>query len=266
MSTVVLYFALSSAGWLIYHKPAFKGLVLDAETKEPIQGAVVEVVYERILAGLGPGWSAFPFDIRETLTDSHGMFQVPSYTTLIHPFSFNSFAKFIIKKPEYGYGSGDELFFSEDFGKEKEIDSWRGSVRDGNGPERYKSMVTFGIVELPKLKTREDRLKAITPPDGGISPLTLHDKTPILNKMIYNEEKALGLLDNRYGTHRTQPVIYKSDQSKILVKSGGNLPSYSEKALAASQHKDRQALTPPSQRVAGNGRDRVCKTPSDQTP
>ena len=44
----------SSQAWLIYHKPAFKGKVIDAETKKPIEGAVVVVVYKKILAGLGP--------------------------------------------------------------------------------------------------------------------------------------------------------------------------------------------------------------------
>ncbi|MBI3583826.1 MAG: hypothetical protein HY096_07745, partial [Nitrospinae bacterium] len=27
--------------WMVYHKPAFKGKVIDAETKKPIEGAVV---------------------------------------------------------------------------------------------------------------------------------------------------------------------------------------------------------------------------------
>jgi len=41
---VVLMTTSSEAGWLIYHKPEFKGRVLDTETKEPIEGAVVVVV------------------------------------------------------------------------------------------------------------------------------------------------------------------------------------------------------------------------------
>jgi len=35
----------SFAGWLIYHKPEFKGKVIDAKTKEPLEGAVVVVAY-----------------------------------------------------------------------------------------------------------------------------------------------------------------------------------------------------------------------------
>ena len=32
--------------WMVYHKPDFKGNVIDAETKEPLAGAVVVVIYE----------------------------------------------------------------------------------------------------------------------------------------------------------------------------------------------------------------------------
>lgn len=38
----------SYASWLIYHKPEFKGMVIDAETKEPIEGAVVVAVYYKV--------------------------------------------------------------------------------------------------------------------------------------------------------------------------------------------------------------------------
>ena len=40
------------AGWLIYHKPAFKGKVINAETKGPIEGAVVVVTYTKETLGI----------------------------------------------------------------------------------------------------------------------------------------------------------------------------------------------------------------------
>jgi len=196
---ITFFLSVPSHAWLIYHKPAFKGKVIDAETKMPIEGAVVVVVYEKIVAGLGPGWSAFPFDIREALTDSDGLFQVPSYTTLIQPFSLNSFVNFIIFKPGYGQyhpmnisagmGFGSDLlesFFSEDFGKEREV------ILFTNIPlkPRKAYMVTFGVVELPKLKTLEERRKNIP---SLPSELNLLEKQTNLIRLINEEEVNLGL-------------------------------------------------------------------------
>lgn len=186
-----------SQAWLIYHKPSFMGMVIDAETKEPIAGAIVVIVYKRILAGLGPGWSAFPFDVRETLTDSNGIFQVPSYTTLMHPFSFNSYVNFIIFKPGYGnypynqIPSGikprdEEVFFSEDFGKECEIELPVGKKTE-SGWQKFR--VPYGIVELPKLKTREERLKASRIDIDSM----FRNRTPIFNKLILDEREALSI-------------------------------------------------------------------------
>ena len=48
ISIFILNSSPSFAIWPIYHKPEFKGKVIDAETKEPIEGAVVVVVYNKI--------------------------------------------------------------------------------------------------------------------------------------------------------------------------------------------------------------------------
>jgi ankyrin repeat protein len=198
--------------WLVYHKPAFKGKVIDATTKKPIEGAVVVVVYEKIEAGLGPGWSAFPFDARETLTDKDGVFQVSSYTTVIHPFSFNSHVNFIIFKPGYGqfhpinmaestlFGSDRlEHFFSEDFGKEKELYLYD-VLRDREDNEHgrptsgrlYKTF--FGVVELPKLNTWEERRNAMPSLGGDFPP----EKIRELRKAEYLEELELGLVTVKF--------------------------------------------------------------------
>ena len=88
ISAVVLFINCtpSNAGWLIYHKPEFKGKVIDAETKEPIEGAVVVVVYNKhsLLSGPGGGYSSV-IKVKEALTDQNGEFHFPSYTTMIQP-------------------------------------------------------------------------------------------------------------------------------------------------------------------------------------
>src|SRR3989338_7708901 len=103
LTALVFVFLLSSrsfAGWLIYHKPEFKGKVIDAETKEPIEGAVVVVVYNKhtLISGPGGGHSSV-IKVKETLTDKKGEFYFPSYTTLIQPNSIEDNAEFIIYKP-----------------------------------------------------------------------------------------------------------------------------------------------------------------------
>ncbi len=156
--------------WMVYHKPEFKGKVIDAETKEAIEGAVVVVVYEKypIISGPGGGSQSI-MDIKEILTNTKGEFYFPSYTTLIQPFSIEGSATFIIFKPGYGsfpnyhvsppkVGINPEEFFSRGrIGEEGEIE-WKGIGT--------KTKVTFGIVELPKLKTREERIKAKPAPVG----------------------------------------------------------------------------------------------------
>lgn len=181
-----------SHAWLICHKPAFQGKVLDAETKQPIEGAVVVVVYERIVAGIGPGWSAFPFDAKETLTGNDGTFRVSSYTTLIHPFAFNSFVRFIIYKPGYGRFSPvnighktefglelQERFFSENFGKRFEILL----SPDITSISREKYTLTFGVVELAKLKTDEER-RSVWMSANIFSRHIKPESLPILDKYI----------------------------------------------------------------------------------
>lgn len=155
--------------WMVYHKPAFKGKVIDAETKEPIEGAVVVAVYNKELPGLlGGGAISSVINVRETLTDKNGEFYISSYTTMIQPLSLESWVNFIIFKPGHGsypnyhvsppkVGIDPEEFFSRGkTGEEGEME-WKGIGK--------KFKVTFGIVELPKLNTREERVKALSSVD-----------------------------------------------------------------------------------------------------
>ncbi|MBI5674555.1 MAG: hypothetical protein HZC48_01840 [Nitrospirae bacterium] len=192
---VLLLTSESVAGWLIYNKPEFKGKVIDAETKEPIEGAVVVVVYKKhsLISGPGGGYSSV-IKIKETLTDKKGEFYFPSYTTVIQPNSIEDYAEFIIYKPGYGsypnyqvtpHGLNAEseyIFFSKGIGSAGELEAL---VQ--RKIETIK--VTFGLVELPKLKTREERLKAITYPYGDVQ----SKEMPLLYKAINEERQRFGL-------------------------------------------------------------------------
>ncbi len=170
-------------------EPEFKGKVLDAETGEPIEGAVVVVVYTKFLPGFtGAGGDTFPMKVKETLTDKKGEFYFPSYTTLIQPLSTEDKAEFIIYKP--GYGSfpecdfpkgitlvGEQIFFSKEIGSTGDLELL---LKEGGYPQLIKLKVIFGIVELPRLKSRE---KEVLKPPTDIRSKEL----PLLYKAI-NEE------------------------------------------------------------------------------
>lgn len=194
--TLVTFSSTSAfAGWLIYHKPEFKGKVIDAETKEPIGGVVVVAKYfvHPIISGPGGG-SAYIIHIKEALTDEKGEFHIPSYTTIIQPNSIEDNTTFIIYKP--GYGSfphqrvsppkpmsspAIERFFTKDsFGKQGEI------ILSFRPPKKGKG--TYGVVELPRLKTRAERLRAQPSPPSNIK-----KECSLLYKAINEERKGFGL-------------------------------------------------------------------------
>ena len=195
MSLMTIFSTSCFAWWFIYHKPAYMGKVIDSETKEPIEGAVVVAMYYKypIISGPGGG-SASIMHIKEALTDKNGKFRIPSYTTIILPLSTEDQAEFIIYKPGYGRFPHERVsppkpmsspaierfFWKESFGKQGEIILDFGPLKKGYG--------TYGVVELPPLNTLKERLRAVpSPPTDKIK------DTPLLYKAINEEYKGFNL-------------------------------------------------------------------------
>jgi len=180
---VICFFpTFASGGWLIYHKPAFEGQVRDAETKEPIEGAVVVALYEKASLRLVCGPSYQVIKIREALTGKDGKFRIPSYTTLIQPLSWTSHVRFIIYKPGY---VNVELNL-EDFFSGREIGVPDVELRWFYNQEVVYRFIAPNIVELSKVKTREERLKAVP----GRSPKTREEAINLEN-VIKNERSLM---------------------------------------------------------------------------
>ncbi len=148
----------------LYSKPEFRGRVIDSETKEPIEGAVAVVLYDkRPLIGSPAGVSSYVFHAKETLTDSKGEFFISAYSSVLL-FTEDTGVRFIFYKPGYmaGYGTDNirsvlvESYFSAgEVGEEKEIEGGtfeQGSYIKWKGP--------LGIVELKRAKTREEKWKS----------------------------------------------------------------------------------------------------------
>ena len=191
---VILFLIISVSpvqAWLFYSKPEFRGRVIDAETKQPIEGAVVVALYyKQSVVSLNPaGTSAYVFAAKETLTDGKGEFYIPSFSSWMI-FTEDVGVSFIFFKPGYMscYGPTHintqlvEKYFSIDvIGKISEIED--GSFEEGN---YVKWKGPLGGVELKKTKTREERRKT-RPSSGGLEKV----KLPIFLKVLEEEYKYL---------------------------------------------------------------------------
>lgn len=178
----------SYADWLIFHKPAYKGKVIDIDTKEPIEGAVVVAIYHKYPIISGPaGGSSTVINVREALTDKEGKFQISSYMTLIAPLSESDDTLFIIFKPGYAYigALNLETYFT---GKEEKD-------QEGIFPENQRIVLKAdGSIELPKLKSIEERKKSglhdiPSEISGGVPDANI----PELLKAVNEERRYLGL-------------------------------------------------------------------------
>ncbi len=191
ISVFVIFIAVSAHAWLYYSKPEFRGRVIDAETKQPIEGAVVVVVYNKWEFGGPGGGNTVPFDAKETLTNQDGDFNFPSYKTMIGPLSRVSDVSFIIYKPRYmsvnrieGINIPDEKYFAIG----KDVIGIEGEIKYVD--TRFAEPVAYtwkgfrGIAELKKAKTNEERRKT-RPSRGGLDEYQL----PLFFKILEEEYK-----------------------------------------------------------------------------
>ncbi|RLC12807.1 MAG: hypothetical protein DRI57_17305 [Deltaproteobacteria bacterium] len=156
-------------GGCVYHKPALRGKVVDAETDEPLEGAVVAVIYSRKIftycCCIFPHSSVEELSERETLTDMNGMFYIPSYTTVMMPISLGSGMSFSIFKPGYG---------------------WRYRVSpaplSGGGMTESLSKGSGPVLKMPKVKTWEERQEVS---------IYLFGDGPLLRNALKKEKKWL---------------------------------------------------------------------------
>lgn len=173
--------ATSEASWFFYHKPEFDGQILDVDTKEPIEGAVIEVRYEKLIYGI-MGHGNDIFHIEETLTDKEGRFHFSTYNTLINPLTFGAEASILIYKPGYALEFGFEEQFSS------KSDKWKEDAKSHkiNNRTKYHDK----ILELPKLESGEERKRAMPSLEYE---KYLQKEQKLLFKTLNEERKYLGL-------------------------------------------------------------------------
>lgn len=167
----VILLVVTGCGHLVYSSDAYRGQVLDAETRQPLVGAVVLAIWYREVSFI-PFAAHSPaedyHDALEVLTDAQGEFTVPAKTHLTTIGKIRE-PEFVIYYPGYGYYSGFQV---HPVGKEIETS--------------YEQR--FFHVELRKWKTREERMRNLSVRPVGTVPL---EKMPNLTRL--NNVEAINL-------------------------------------------------------------------------
>lgn len=198
MVLVSISVSCQAKGWLIYSKPEFRGKVIDAETKKPIEGAVVVALYKKIAIRSPIESGSQIKKVRETLTLKDGTFYFPSYKSITDPLSYDFWVGFIIYKPGYGnfpkhhtvpsgglLGDEHEIFFGEKSGSQGVMRLW---VKKQDGDRELKKVnLIYGLVELPRAWTRQEMLNAHP---GGVTGYSSKE-LPLLDKAGKEGDKLL---------------------------------------------------------------------------
>lgn len=159
--TLVAFILLSGTGCAaMYTSELYRGKVVDAETKQPVVGAVALIVWHKYVP-VGAHMPRQFVDATEALTDEKGEFAVPQQT---HVVVFGSMDEpgLVIYSPGYSPYSST---------------AYKNQVHD---------------VQLKKLKTREERVRV-----ADLSVYVSNDvparKVPSLVRLLNHERKELGL-------------------------------------------------------------------------
>ncbi len=141
ISIILITFLISGCA-IVHNYDAYYGKIIDAETKEPLEGAAVLAVY--CTQQYGPAGSVSHYlDAKETLTDKNGEFKIPSFTFLTFRVlqSFERDVWFTIFKPGYGCYPNNKGI--------KPASLRNGILPPGN----------YVTIELPKLMSKEERIE-----------------------------------------------------------------------------------------------------------
>ena len=193
---------------MIFSAPAcsttYKGKVIDADTKQPIEGAVVVASWKGERGAVAGGTSRLE-DVKEILTDKNGEWMIKGprgtrsdflvYISTIFTFLTGTYYTepplFIVFKP--GYCAWPHGFMT-DVCTSKMIPRGHDKVADGE------------TVELPRLTKRVDRLRSL-PGTVGFG-RKFDKKQLIFLKLIDDERKSL------FGTGDLQDYIKELENEK----------------------------------------------------
>lgn len=160
----------------------WKGQIVDAETGQPLEGVVVLMHWTTYTSSVG-GWAGGEFyDAEEVVTGPDGRFVIQARSTVaLVPWKKIS-RDLVIFKPGYGqWRFQGEQNWPQDIYQYKALSRQAWEKFTGEGV----------VIELPPLKTREERLKFLShvdwPPDAPM------EKTRRIREAENRERAYLGL-------------------------------------------------------------------------
>jgi len=168
----VLLLAAGCGGHLVYGSGPYRGKVVDADTKEPLAGAVVLAVWYREVPVAPHGPAVDYHDSLEILTDANGEFAVPERT------HFTLIGK--IREPDF-------VVYYPGYAPYPSLGAWPQG-------EEINAAYEKGVfhVMLSKLRTRQDRMR-----HAGV-PVSVDHRIPgsklgNLMRLVNEERRDLGL-------------------------------------------------------------------------
>lgn len=175
---------LASSASFYYSDGPWMGRVIDAETKEPIEGTVVLAVWNKVY-GTPTGRQHYFFDAKEVITDKDGTFIIQKFNAINFLPIIRSIEgpEFVIFKPGYTSFPGPAYNYFHKYFPHSPL-----RVDLKTLGELFKKNVT---VELLKLKNKEERLNVLP---SISSPFIGHEeKKKNFIKLINIERVFLGL-------------------------------------------------------------------------
>ncbi|MEE8265758.1 MAG: hypothetical protein V3R62_05370 [Acidiferrobacterales bacterium] len=165
---LVAVVVISQVGWLLYTGGPYRGQLVDAETRQPLEGAAVFFHWDREVYG-SPGGPVSKFlKAKEVLTDKEGRFYIPWFIGIsAHPFAIVRWQpSFNVMYPGYRPERGEI------------------TPRDG------KAFRDPTVIPMRKMRTRKERLDYI----GGLAPSSVpNEAMPNFIRLMNMERAALGL-------------------------------------------------------------------------
>lgn len=171
----LLIAAISAGVWPARGEAAgpWKAQVVDAETRQPLEGVVVLAMWTRHVRTFG-GPSQEYYDSEEVLTDTEGRFTIGARSFFsLNPLVFFRGPRFLIFKPGYGRAI------------------WPGGMQRETWPEGNVASI---VIEMPRLRTPKERREYLGVFRGGFL-ATPREKMPLLEKAIAEERRAVGYRD-----------------------------------------------------------------------
>jgi hypothetical protein len=179
--SIFLFTATSafSAGFLYHSDGPYRGKVIDLETGEPIEGAVVAGTWELYILYIKPSFC----DAEETITDKNGEFVLPKASCFtLWPLAKMRNLHFIVFKPGYlGYPPLGATF-------EERKDRMPGITG-----EEFRDEKQYNIIKLGRPKTRMERELTFGYANSPFGFDEAIDSLPTLIKLVNEEAKNLGL-------------------------------------------------------------------------